>query len=126
MSAAATAYEYNLAREIAILDGMTVVVGEPNRLLLDIDTAQRLAYYQGFADRVAEAIGGMREIERWTSKSGIGTHVVIETLKPFTATQRLVIQAALGSDSLREVLGLALIADGLAEPSMLFRPKVTP
>lgn len=61
-------------------------------------------------------------IKQTTSKSG-NKHIYVRLEKPITATERLVFQAALGSDPKREILSLARLKRGEPNPTLLFEVK---
>ncbi len=63
-----------------------------------------------------------------TSKSG-NLHVYLKLANPISNTERLVFQAALGSDPVREILSLARLKRGETTPTLLFevkKPENTP
>lgn len=98
------------------------VIGNDELLTLDLDNDLQLAVYeenikilQGYIEAV--------EIERWQSKSGKGWHVIVEIADPLTAPQRAGLQAMLGSDPKRELLGYFNVNNRDVEPFVLFRPK---
>lgn len=99
----------------------TVYVGNPTTLLLDLDGPGALEQFEKAYDVVARNFN-IAEVDRWLSKSG-NLHVVLHSTTPLTPAIRLLLQAALGSDGVREALGLLRYQHGVAEPSMLFRPR---
>jgi hypothetical protein len=66
---------------------------------------------------------GAAEVERWASKSG-NTHIRIALAYPQPWAVRYALQAALGSDGVKEVLALMQMQNGCDEATMLFRPKL--
>lgn len=103
--------------------GFTVVHSSPDRILLDLDDGAAMDRYRQMLPRLT-SVFGLKEKERWRSKSGVGTHVVVEC-DPLPFASRVAIAACLGSDPMREGLAVAMLRDGKDEPSVLFRPKVT-
>lgn len=98
-----------------------VVQSNNTTLLLDIDTLPALAQFERVLPKVKENFG-VANVERWTSKSG-NAHIKIILSEPFPVTVRLALQAALGSDGVRELLSLKRLMNGCDEPSYLFKPK---
>ncbi len=115
-----------LAREEAEAGGFTVHQGDGQHLLLDLDGDQARSYFERHLPRVSDAMevyGCSLEIQdEWPSKSGHGWHVILRLSKPLPVTERMVLQAALGSDLTRELLSLSRYWTGNLEPHLLFRP----
>ena len=109
---------------IAKKQGMEIVHSTKERLLLDLDTGAQQDQYRNMLRRLKNIKGlkGLSEKERWASKSGTGVHVVLELPRPFSVTERLLLQCCLGSDPMREALGLFLLLSGEENPIMLFKP----
>jgi hypothetical protein len=99
-----------------------VVQSDATSLLLDLDTPEALAQYQRVLPKLLDNYDVV-STQSWLSKSG-NTHVRIELGREMTLPERLALQAALGSDGVRELLSLRRFHNGIAEPSRLFRPKV--
>lgn len=100
--------------------GFVVCRGAPDVLLLDLDSPEAVAQFE----RVFEAFARNFDFlgaERWKSKSG-NTHIRIRLSKPWDIQTRLVLQAALGSDGVKEMLTMLRVWNGIEEPSMLFQP----
>lgn len=117
------AYEWSLeeSKVDARAQGCEVIDGTPTTLLLDLDSAQDLSQYGSLMQTCAERLG-LKELSRWNSKCK-GMHVVVEC-SAMSARERVMLQAVLGSDRKRAVLGLMMIQDGIEEPNCLFKPKV--
>lgn len=98
-----------------------VVRSGPYTVLVDLDTPEAAAQFKRVLPKVQECFG-VEQIETWLSKSG-NKHAAITLASPQPATVRLALQAALGSDGVREVLGLKRHENGCEEPSALFRPR---
>lgn len=112
--------EVAAAVEQAESNGFTVVHSDPTHLLLDLDTASSVAQYNRVLPILQRHIAAT-EKRRWLSKSG-NLHVVLELDEALPIEQRLLLQAALGSDGVREVLSLIRSKAGIKEPSKLFKP----
>ena len=101
--------------------GFFVVAGDPNMLLLDLDTPAAYQQYKKMLSLIKEYFG-LGSITEWPSQTPGCVHVVIRIGAKLTATERLLLQACCGSDLKREALGLVLHRRGTKEPSLLFRP----
>lgn len=119
-----------LANEVAIknavMNGMDVIRGDDHTLLIDLDTQQD---YNNFVSAM-QILDGVIDLEikdSWRSKSWVRyenghTHVVVSC--PYmSARERVLLQAALGSDRKRAAVSLVRLSEGVREPSNLFRPK---
>lgn len=103
------------------IDGFDVVRADDTHLLLDLDNEQALAQFDRVYPVVAEHFGAT-DIERWRSKSG-NTHIRLRLAMPQPWAVRYALQAALGSDGVRDVLAVVQMLNGCDEASMLFRPQ---
>ena len=99
--------------------GFTIIKDAPNTLLLDIDAPSFVLNQQLFA--LIDLKWGVFTIEQWESKSG-NVHVRVVLRSDLPTPMRIGLQAALGSDPIREALMLELWSNGMEEPSMLYRP----
>lgn len=106
---------------LAASEKFDVVQSDCNTLLVDLDTRAAVAQWERVLPRVRECFG-IEKIARWRSKSG-NEHAAITLSHPQPIAVRLALQAALGSDGVREVLGLKRMENGCEEPSVLFRPR---
>lgn len=102
-------------------EGFEVVRATDSCLLLDLDTPEALAQYARVLPILMENCLGY-EAERWQSKSG-NTHVRVTLNGQHPWAVRYALQAALGSDGVREVLAVLRMMNGCDEASNLFRPK---
>jgi hypothetical protein len=102
--------------------GFRVYIGNDRRLLLDLDTPASLRQYERVLP-ILQDMYELVEVSRWPSKSGHGTHVVLECNEPLTVLERYGMQAMLGSDGVREALSVRRWLHGLSIHSLLFRPK---
>ena len=116
-------YRWNIdiACERAEKDGMSVIRSTQTTLLLDLDDKVAVQTLEIMAPKLS-ALFSLVEQERWPSKSGIGVHVVLSCCE-MKFPERVALQAALGSDRLREALAIAMFLDGKMEPSVLFKPR---
>lgn len=92
-------------------DGEVAIYSKPNILLLDFDDMES---YEVFEKRYCEfaSIIGATDRLSLPSPSGRGRHVYIKLDKSCSISERFAIQAALGSDPKREILGLSEYLDG--------------
>lgn len=104
----------------AIADGFEVIRGTPSTLLLDLDTDAAWAQFERVLPTVEKTVGTLG-LRQWPSKSG-NRHVQLKLVGDLPALLRIALQAALGSDGVREALALKRLENGIAEPSSLFRP----
>jgi hypothetical protein len=99
-----------------------VVMGELDLLTLDLDSNAALWVYEQNLKILQEHMVAV-ETGRWTSKSGEGTHVTVRIEFPMEAEARAGLQAMLGSDPKRELLGYLNVSNRDEEPFALFKPK---
>lgn len=101
------------------------IAGDPFTIQLDLD----LATYPDALNHYTELLPFLQNIlpcvesDRWVSKSGKGLHVVLKSTIPLSLRDRLVIQAALGSDPRREILAVMRIREAEQKVSYLFKPR---
>lgn len=113
--------EFSKQMEQAAAKGAAITYGSPNQLLLDLNGTIAITRYLSMLSRV-KSLFGATLIREYESKSGPGHfHVVLSLEKEHSAEARIAMQAALGSDPVRELLALARLAHGVKEPSALFR-----
>jgi hypothetical protein len=101
--------------------GFEVIQSSRVHLLLDLDTQEaREQFDRVYGSLVTNFFVTGRE--EWKSKSG-NTHMRITLAEPIDdAATRYAIQAALGSDGVKELLSIVRLLNGVTEPSRLFRP----
>lgn len=113
--------ELNAAKERATAEGFEVVVADDHTLLLDLDDVSSIETYK----RMRVVLFEWKEpasINEWLSKSG-NIHVMIRLTEPLAWSRRYALQAALGSDRMREMLGVIQMLNGCDEASILFKPR---
>lgn len=112
---------YEKAKEL----GLEVVLPDEYTLQLDLDVPfngySEEAYGQDFLTKVNAVYTnfGIEDITFTKSKSG-RTHGFIRLTEPVTAVERILLQAALGSDGLREILSFKRVKRGDPTPTLLF------
>lgn len=113
---------YDAAVERALEAGHHVIKGDDYQLQLDLDDDQAVHRANSMMKMVSDLFGVM-SVEDWRSKSG-HTHRLISLEKPLPVASRIALQAALGSDPRRELLGIRGLVAGVEDPNLLFRPHV--
>jgi hypothetical protein len=118
--------EFSKSQKLAQSRDLEVIHSTADTLLIDLDTGTQQDQFRVMLGRAQniEGLKGIFEKERWVSKSGHGVHVVVQLPHHFSVAERLLLQACLGSDPMRELLGMFLERHGEANPIMLFKPKV--
>lgn len=106
--------------EAAAKNGMEIIRTTPTTLLVDLDSNSHLPLFEKQFSLLKDALK-LSEIERYRSKSGTNWHIVL-SCAPLTIEKRLLFQCLLGSDRKREALGILMNADGVKNPSVLFKP----
>jgi len=106
------------AINVALSEGLTVRLPEANELLIDIDNEHSFMLYQKQMDILEKYVGtnGSKVTE---SRHGLpGRHIVVALEHDITETERLLLQACLGSDRVRELLGYVQMKNGDAHPTL--------
>lgn len=99
----------------------TIYHSGPAQLLLDLDGPEALEKYEKVYP-ILKPIFGLAKLSQWKSRNG-NTHIVLTLSRRLNAEKRFLLQAALGSDLVKEALSLKRLDEGQDEPSILFRPK---
>lgn len=106
--------------------GCDVVRGAPDLLLLDFDDVGSFERFDAMREMFVQFFKP-ESFETWYSKSGAPKrHVAIRLTKPLGVPERIALQAILGSDPKRELIGLIRYLSGQEEPSLLFKPRRMP
>lgn len=103
----------------AELDGFEVVKDTDTTLLLDLDTPEAYRQFLRVLPVVTEHFGVI-QIQEWDSKSR-NRHVRLQLAESHPVGVRLALQAALGSDGVREALSTVTMLKGSPVVSLLFR-----
>lgn len=107
-----------------------VLPADEYELLLDLDTPEARALLDLQLERFNQCEaqfrgeGLARIAEEWTSRSGVGKHVIVRM--PFgmrDESERVLYQALFGSDIKRELYNVMRVLKDLPNPNTLFRPK---
>src|SRR6266496_2427089 len=104
-------------------DGLEVRLPADNELFLDFDTEEALHVFYAVKP-VFERYFGITNIKQWASRSGLPKrHMVVTLDRIVTPVVRIALQACLGSDRIRELLGLARIDAGDRHPTLFLEKK---
>lgn len=104
--------------------GLEVVKASGNTLLLDLDTDAAYEQYLRVLPTVEQYFGVVVG-EEWRSKGG-NRHVRLRFVNEYEPYVRYALQAALGSDGVKEVLTLIRERNGCEAASILFKPAQAP
>jgi hypothetical protein len=109
---------------IAATKNCEVVYGSEWTLQIDLDSPAAIyAFENQCALLFQRREPPWTRVERWTSKSGEGEHVVLHLKEPTPILERILLQAALGSDIKRELIAWDSVKNNRDNPLVLFRPK---
>lgn len=97
------------------------VYGNDYLLTIDLDSPEQHVVYQTNLTILQQYIHAV-EVGSWPSKSKKGTHKLVQLKKPQSQMDRFALQAFLGSDPKRELLGWLNVNDEEGERSVLFKP----
>lgn len=112
--------------------GCEVVVSDDYTLQLDIDNDKDYAFFFEQFERLTKYVAIVNphpddlEFEpnpwiEWRSRSG-NRHITIKLKNPMNVVERIMLQACLGSDRVREILSYARSLNGEPHPVLLFKP----
>jgi hypothetical protein len=106
------------AIKLAADEGLTAFEPTYNELLLDLDDGKEIngTAYQSMRRNGYEVVSCL--VTR--SKSGNGTHVYLRLAAPITWSERIALQAILGSDPVKEIISLMRLRENWEYYSMCF------
>jgi len=120
-----TNHDLPTLRSLAAEQGCELIIAKPNELLIDDDKGTAMP--AGILALIEEKFG-VEDIESWTSRRG-GKHWKVRLTVDVEPEIAIVLQAALGSDPMRETLAAwerhALRPLGNPDTRSLFRPLRT-
>ena len=102
-----------------------LVVAEDDELLLDLDSDHALLQFYRMREEITDTARSQVAIvawDLWRSQGG-NRHVRVKLARPLEFTERIALQAILGSDPLREFLLLTEYMLCGESVNCLFRPK---
>jgi hypothetical protein len=104
-------------------EGLTAVYPGENELQIDIDNEQSYLFFM----KQYETLGWLLEtqnFEEHPSKSGLPRrHITVRLRKSVTPVERICLQACLGSDRVRELLGYVRRKRGESRPTLFFEKE---
>lgn len=104
--------------------GMDLVQPLPAEIFVDLDTAESRADFLNLRWPKFLEVFPRSTVQYTTSKSGnIHAYVTCPELDPLTPEERIAMQAALGSDPLREMIALEHWLEGYIYYSVFFETK---
>jgi hypothetical protein len=111
------------ARERAVVEGLDVVYPEPNQLFIDIDNEHSYRLFENQLAIVNKFIGYAERKEtpskNNTPEQPFKLHITLTFDDvEFTALERLALQAMLGSDRVRELLGYIEMKNDDSTPTL--------
>jgi len=112
------------AINVALSEGLTVRLPEANELLIDIDNEHSFMLFMKQIEIVKKHIGTKTRFNDGSyvvteSRHGLpGRHIVVTLDHDIDETERILLQACLGSDRLRELLGYVQMKNGDAHPTL--------
>lgn len=107
-----------------------VVIADDRTLQLDIDNDDDYSFFMSAFPRLQKYVGVVDPYPEndwanpwteWKSRSG-NRHITITLAKPLDVTTRIMLQACLGSDRVREILNYARFLSGEPKAVLLFKP----
>jgi hypothetical protein len=102
----------------AKLESLEVKFPAPNELFIDIDNEHSFALYEKQMDIVKKYIGATDAVIT-TSRHGLpGRHIVVTLDRDVTELERIALQACLGSDRVRELLGFVQYQNNDPHPTL--------
>ena len=102
------------------------VWGDDYHLTVDLDTPESIRAFPHLLKALQERMS-VKLVESWTSRSGVGQHHYLRLNRRTSFQERAALQAFLGSDPLREMLGFLDVNNAEEEdPFVLFKPVALP
>ncbi len=118
-------YTLNAQLEEAKAQGLEIVQPKPNELLLDLDSQQD-GYVMDALLPILRDYGFAVTISKVERSRHGNKHAYLVCPRDITELERIALQACLGSDRKRELLGLMRVFQGITPVSVLFRKKDAP
>lgn len=113
------------AFEKAQQENLDIVFPKDNELQIDIDNEHSYILFLNQLTILAKYLQ-LLNVEEHPSKGGSpGRHITVRLGKSFTPLERLALQAMLGSDRIRELLGFIRLYRGEQHPTLFFERKTS-
>lgn len=110
------------AFEQAEREGKEVVLPKPNQLFIDIDSEAGFALFMDQMERLRQFEFAYMTVT--PSASGFpNRHIVVDLDRDVSDIERIAFQAAMGSDPIRELLGLIRVSHGDPHPTLFLERK---
>lgn len=104
--------------------GQVAVVPKENELFIDIDNLHSLERFYKALVALSRNDNDAFDVTIRSSKSGgVHFHIVVTLRRDVSTLERIALQAALGSDPVREIISLARIRAGNPNPTVFFEEK---
>ena len=117
-------YDFNSIQscKVELNEGEVIRLPQPNELLIDIDSEESLKNFEATFAKFDLHVMRILTVVRYPSRSG-GTglpqeHVVLTLERDITPTERVMFQAFLGSDPMRELLSYVRILNDDPGPTL--------
>jgi hypothetical protein len=101
----------------------TILYADDRTLQIDIDTDEDYEFFEKQVSRLREYMDLPATYDVLRSISG-NRHILIQLPRPLPVKDRIMLQACLGSDRVREILSYARYRKGDPQPVLLFRPRL--
>ena len=112
------------AIEEAANDGLTVVYPADNEVLIDIDNTHSFQLYLKQMDIAKKYLGAIGEKITPSRSGGEKKHITVIFNHTITELERITLQACLGSDRVREILGFVQFKNNDPHPTLFLEKKV--
>jgi hypothetical protein len=104
-------------------DNLEVVLPEPYDLLIDIDNDEDMKRFDRGMDVMIKHFNA-QVIKSTPSRSGLPKrHLIVRLDRPVSNAERIALQAALGSDPVREILGIVRVQHNDPHPTLFLEKK---
>lgn len=114
-----TRMEY--AEHVAKKRGCVIVLPKANELFIDIDSDEKMEFFYRQRDRLEMVVGAMPFVATPSPSGRPGRyHVVVTMSYDVTNVERLILQAVLGSDLVRERIAFERMVQEEENPVMFF------
>lgn len=105
------------ARVLAEQEGLDLILPDDNQIFIDIDNDEDFKVYSEYYHILIQFYCVEEKITE--SKNGLpGRHIILTLDKNVTPLERICLQACLGSDRKRELLGFFLLRNGDKTPTL--------
>jgi hypothetical protein len=115
------------AIDLALTEGLIVKFPAANELFIDIDNEHSLQMFHRQMDIVYRYVDLGAPTKITPSRNGLpGRHIVVTLAQDITETERLLLQACMGSDRVRELLGYIQLKSGDPHPNLFLEKTEEP